>query len=114
MSKVIPDLKLDFRDVLIRPRRSQLKSRSQVSVIRKFKIPVRIPIGINDIKTDIPQIAPNGSVASFTFSDTDFIEIEGVPIFAAKLVAFTNLSLYFSLSLPSVSLSLHISMFLSL
>lgn len=35
--KIEPDIKLDFSDVLIRPKRSTLTSRSQVDVSRKFK-----------------------------------------------------------------------------
>ena len=35
--RIDDDLKLTFRDVLIRPKRSTLKSRSEVSLSRKFK-----------------------------------------------------------------------------
>ena len=35
-SKIIPDMKLDFKDVLILPRPSSLNSRSEVSLIRHF------------------------------------------------------------------------------
>jgi GMP reductase len=37
MQKIINETKLDFDDVLIRPKRSVLKSRSEVSLSRKFK-----------------------------------------------------------------------------
>lgn len=37
MQKIINELKLDFDDVLIRPKRSTLKSRSEVDLIRNFK-----------------------------------------------------------------------------
>ena len=37
MQKIINELKLDFDDVLIRPKRSNLSSRSEVSLIRDFK-----------------------------------------------------------------------------
>jgi GMP reductase len=37
--KIIEDIKLDFDDVLIRPKRSSLSSRSEVSLIRKFIFP---------------------------------------------------------------------------
>jgi|694.fasta_scaffold15474_15 GMP reductase len=37
MQKIINDTKLDFDDVLIRPKRSKLGSRSDVSLIRSFK-----------------------------------------------------------------------------
>ena len=35
--KIDPDIKLDFSDVLIRPKRSELASRSEVSLLRTFK-----------------------------------------------------------------------------
>lgn len=36
MPRIEDDIKLDFKDVLIRPKRSTLKSRSQVSLERTF------------------------------------------------------------------------------
>lgn len=36
MPRIEDDIKLDFKDVLIRPKRSTLKSRSQVSLDRTF------------------------------------------------------------------------------
>lgn len=36
MPRIEDDVKLDFKDVLIRPKRSTLKSRSQVSLERTF------------------------------------------------------------------------------
>ena len=35
--RIDQDVKLDYKDVLIRPKRSTLKSRSQVRLDRKFK-----------------------------------------------------------------------------
>jgi len=37
--KILPEIKLDFSDVLIRPRRSALKSRSEVNLSRSFIFP---------------------------------------------------------------------------
>ena len=37
--KILPDKKLDFSDVLIRPKRSDISSRSQVALNRIFKFP---------------------------------------------------------------------------
>ena len=37
--KIEPDIKLDFSDVLIRPKRSTLSSRSEVDLVRDFKFP---------------------------------------------------------------------------
>ena len=34
--KILPDIKLDFADVLIRPKRSELGSRSEVGLERQF------------------------------------------------------------------------------
>jgi hypothetical protein len=38
MAKIQEEVKLDFKDVLIRPKRSTLKSRSQVSLERTIKM----------------------------------------------------------------------------
>ncbi|MBN2689267.1 MAG: GMP reductase [Gammaproteobacteria bacterium] len=35
--RIEPDIKLDFKDVLIRPKRSTLRSRSEVTVVRDYK-----------------------------------------------------------------------------
>ena len=37
MQKIINEIKLDFDDVLIRPKRSTLNSRSEVCIQREFK-----------------------------------------------------------------------------
>ena len=37
MNKIINEIKLDFDDVLIKPKRSKLNSRSEVSITRSFK-----------------------------------------------------------------------------
>ncbi|MDD9900475.1 MAG: GMP reductase [Alphaproteobacteria bacterium] len=52
--RIDPDRKLDFEDVLIRPKRSRLKSRAEVSLERTFLVPH------SDKKiTGIPLIAAN-------------------------------------------------------
>ena len=38
MSNVIEEVQLDFNDVLLRPKRSTIESRSQADVIREYKI----------------------------------------------------------------------------
>ena len=48
------DVKLDFKDVLIRPKRSKLSSRSQVSLIKEFKFK-----NSNQEWSGIPIIASN-------------------------------------------------------
>ncbi len=40
MPRIEDDIKLDFKDVLIRPKRSTLKSRSQVSLERTYRLEV--------------------------------------------------------------------------
>lgn len=37
MPRIETEVRLDFKDVLIRPKRSTLKSRSQVNVSREFR-----------------------------------------------------------------------------
>lgn len=34
---IITDVKLDFKDVLLQPKRSTLKSRSQVDLVREYR-----------------------------------------------------------------------------
>jgi len=48
------DIKLGFKDVMIRPKRSTLKSRSQVSLNRKFKF-----LHTNHTWEGVPIIAAN-------------------------------------------------------
>ena len=52
--KIDHDIKLDFSDVLIRPKRSTLESRSQVNLEREFKFPHS-----TQIWKGIPIIASN-------------------------------------------------------
>jgi GMP reductase len=54
--KVEEDIKLDFRDVLIRPKRSTLNSRSEVSMSRTFKF--SLPSGLMQW-TGVPIVASN-------------------------------------------------------
>ncbi len=54
--KVEEDIKLDFRDVLIRPKRSTLRSRSEVSMLRTFKF--SLPSGLMQW-TGVPIVASN-------------------------------------------------------
>jgi GMP reductase len=52
--RIIDDTKLDFSDVLISPKRSQLTSRKEADLTRKFKFKHS-----NDIWTGIPIVASN-------------------------------------------------------
>ena len=52
--KIEQDIKLDFSDVLIRPKRSILESRSQINLEREFKFPHS-----TQIWKGIPIIASN-------------------------------------------------------
>ena len=52
--KIEEDIKLDFNDVLIRPKRSTMSSRSEVNLERTFKFP-----NSNQEWTGVPVIAAN-------------------------------------------------------
>jgi len=52
--KIETDIKLDFSDVLIRPKRSTLESRSEINIEREFKFPHS-----NQIWNGVPIIASN-------------------------------------------------------
>ena len=52
--KIEEDIKLDYSDVLIRPKRTTLTSRSEVSLIRTIKFPTS-----NQTWTGVPIIAAN-------------------------------------------------------
>lgn len=52
--KIEEDIKLDFNDVLIRPKRSKMSSRSQVNLERTFRFP-----NSNQTWTGVPIIAAN-------------------------------------------------------
>ena len=45
MMKIEQDIKLDFSDVLIRPKRSILESRSEVNLEREFKFLIQHKYG---------------------------------------------------------------------
>ena len=53
--KIENDIKLDFSDVLVRPKRTVLSSRSQVSLEREFKFPHS-----TSKWTGVPVMAANG------------------------------------------------------
>jgi GMP reductase len=48
------DIKLDFNDVLIKPKKSMLKSRSEVNLIREFNFP-----NTNQIWKGVPILSSN-------------------------------------------------------
>uniref|UniRef100_A0A8C6WUU7 GMP reductase n=1 Tax=Neogobius melanostomus TaxID=47308 RepID=A0A8C6WUU7_9GOBI len=54
MPRIENDIKLDFKDVLLRPKRSTLKSRSEVDLMRRFSFR-----NSNGSYTGIPIIAAN-------------------------------------------------------
>ncbi len=57
MAKIIPDIKLDFSDVLLVPKRSTLASRADVSAEREFKFPFSgrtwngVPVVVSNMDT---------------------------------------------------------------
>ena len=60
--KIIQDTKLDFSDVLIKPKRSDLSSRSQVSINRIFKFP-HSPRELNCVPIMAANMDTTGSIA---------------------------------------------------
>ena len=75
--KIEEDIKLDFNDVLIRPKRSKMSSRSQVNLERTFKFP--------------------NSKQSWT----------GVPIIAANMDTVGTYSVYLELSKHHILTAMH-------
>ena len=72
--RIEEDIKLDYKDVLIRPKRSTLKSRSQVKLERKFQFRNYQPDFPENRMTDhyngIPVMASNmDGVGTFTMAD---------------------------------------------
>jgi GMP reductase len=68
--KVVESLSLDFSDVLIQPKRSELKSRSEVSLVRTFKF-----YHTDKTWTGVPIIAANmDSVGTFEMAEALFQE----------------------------------------
>ena len=68
MVQILPDLKLDFDDVLILPKRSYLTSRSSVTLQRKYSF-------LNSRKeyNGIPIIASNmDTIGTFNMADALF------------------------------------------
>ena len=67
--RIEEELKLDYSDVLFRPKRSTLKSRKEVDLNRTYKFKysnnewVGIPIIASKIKSIINQYELNGGVA---------------------------------------------------
>jgi len=54
MPNVCPDIKLDFKDVLLRPKRSKIRSRADVDLIREFKFS-----NSKQVHYGVPVIASN-------------------------------------------------------
>ena len=52
--RIEQDIKLDYKDVLLRPKRSVLGSRKEVDLTRKFKFP-----NCNQVWEGIPIVAAN-------------------------------------------------------
>ena len=65
--KIINELKLDFDDVLIKPKRSKLESRKEVSVYRDFAF----PHATTELSSCCPLVAANmDTTGSFYMADT--------------------------------------------
>ena len=67
--KIEDDIKLDFADVLIRPKRSNLDSRSKVDVTRTFTF--KLPDNMEQEWTGVPIVAANmDTVGTFQMADS--------------------------------------------
>lgn len=62
MQKILTDLKLDFDDVLIRPKRSNLSSRSEVDIVRDFHF-INSPRKISAIPVVVANMDTTGTFA---------------------------------------------------
>ena len=87
MNKIESGLKLDFNNILIRPKRSTLNSRSEVNLIRKFKF-VNAKTK-NDEKISVP------------------VEWEGTPIISANMDSTGTFEVYDVLSTHKIITALH-------
>ena len=99
--RIEQDIKLDYKDVLIRPKRSTLKSRSQVKLNRKFQFRHYQPDFPENRMTDhyngVPIMASNmDGVGTFEMADK---LAEGdiftclVKTYSAEAVSYTHLTL---------------------
>lgn len=69
--RIEPDLKLNFNDVLIRPKRSTLSSRKEVDLFREFKFKNYDPLNKNPYYHGIPIMASNmDGVGTMKMADT--------------------------------------------
>ena len=75
MPRVDQDIKLDFKDVLFRPKRSTLKSRSEVSVIIYYW-PVISMMIMNSVQVDLHR--------EFSFRNSK-CKYNGIPIIASNM-----------------------------
>ena len=87
MNKIESGLKLDFNNILIRPKRSTLNSRSEVNLIRKFKF-VNAKIK-NTEEISVP------------------VEWEGTPIISANMDSTGTFEVYDVLSTHKIITALH-------
>ena len=92
MNKIESGLKLDFNNVLIRPKRSTLNSRSEVNLTRKFKF-------INARKEII--------IENNTHKQYKSIEWTGTPIIAANMDTTGTFEVYDVLSKYNIITALH-------
>ena len=96
--RIDQDVKLDYKDVLIRPKRSTLKSRSQVRLERKFTFRNYEPPFPQNIKDDhyegIPIMAANmDGVGTFAMADT--LSAQGIFTCLVKTYTVEELIKYF-------------------
>ena len=106
------EIKLDYKDVLIRPKRSTLTSRSEVSLERKFAFRNFVPSDLNDMIEDyhyrgIPIMAANmDGVGTFQMAD----ELSKQNIFTCLVKTYTAEELIKFYSLGNYNRTEHTAM----
>ena len=94
MNKIESGIKLDFNNILIRPKRSTINSRSEVVLTRKFKfVNAKKHITNKDIHNDVAKYEP--------------VEWSGTPIISANMDTTGTFGVYDVLSKHNIITALH-------
>ena len=97
--RIDQDVKLDYKDVLIRPKRSTLKSRKQVQLERGFTFRNYVPDFLENVKDEhyrgVPIMAANmDGVGTFAMADT--LSAQGIFTCLVKTYSADELVEYFN------------------
>jgi len=91
MAQLLEDIKLDFKDVLIMPKRSELSSRSEVNIERTFKFKYGTTVNF----TGVPLVVANMDHTG-TFEMADALKQYGACVALHKFYTCDQLIQYFS------------------